>query len=142
MAKILVLTDEQARMISSQVDPLIEMDCKDNVAASDIIVRSDYVATVLWSREDLKEVLKKEGYFPSEENVDTLISSGNLKNLGSLNDSDWNYIEYAISCTDNLQKQPKNCSECSDCISSKKFFPECIRYGFDIKDTSILNCSY
>lgn len=66
---------------------------------SDILDRRDYVAAVLWTREDIAECLKEKGFEGNEENINRVVESGWLDALNDCSDVDWNVIFDAI---DNL----------------------------------------
>lgn len=68
----------------------------DTLLPCDILDRNDYIATKLWTTADIKQCLDKEGFEPSDENVDAVISTGMLKNLGDCTDGDWESIYDAI----------------------------------------------
>lgn len=59
-----------------------------------------YFAHTLWSTADIELCLAEDGYAPSVENVDTVLSSGYLKYLGDCTDADWYAIHEAISFAD------------------------------------------
>lgn len=63
----------------------------------DLLNRNDYIATTLWSREDIASMLEERGIEPSEENIDAVLDSGCLKYLGDCNDEDWMMINDAIT---------------------------------------------
>ncbi len=63
----------------------------------DIIRRSDYIATTLWTREDIVKRLAEKGYSGTDEEVDAVLNTGYLKNLGDCTDSDWWMIDDAIN---------------------------------------------
>ncbi len=63
----------------------------------DVILRSDYVATTVWTRQDISCRLEELGYTGSEEEVDAVLKTGYLKNLGSWTDEDWQMIDEAIN---------------------------------------------
>lgn len=60
----------------------------------DILNRHDYIATKLWTEEDVKSCLVDRGYAPSDENV-ALVAS-DLKGLGDCTDDEWGIIYGAI----------------------------------------------
>ena len=62
----------------------------------DLINRDDYVASVLWSKEDIASQMAEMGITPTEENIAKVINSGNLKRLNECSDQDWYVIKYAI----------------------------------------------
>lgn len=71
----------------------------DKTTTWDIVLRDDFIATKLWSREDVKQVLREEGYADTEENVDDVINSGYLNALNDCTDDDWRIIRNAIDWT-------------------------------------------
>lgn len=68
----------------------------EDITQSDILIRSDYVATVLWSRDDIASTLIDKGYKDSDENIEQVIGSGELGPLGDCDDEDWNVINNAV----------------------------------------------
>ena len=71
----------------------------DKTTVRDIVLRDDFIATKLWSREDVKQVLREEGSADTEENVDEVISYGYLKALNEKTNNDWEIIRNAIDWT-------------------------------------------
>ena len=67
----------------------------------DIIRASDFVATKLWSREDIADNLWENGFEGSEEEIDAILNSGKLKALEDCNDQDWETIGDAICSAKN-----------------------------------------
>lgn len=63
---------------------------------NEIINRRDYIATKLWSREDVKTELIERGYAGTEDEVDAVINTGCLRSLGNCTDGDWAIIDTAI----------------------------------------------
>ena len=68
-------------------------------SAYDYINRNDYLATKLWSEEDIASTLFAEGYPASEANLSRVINSGMLKYLEECTDGDWQIIKDAIKCS-------------------------------------------
>ncbi len=62
----------------------------------DVINRNDFIATKLWSREDIKERLAYKHYRDTDENVDKIVATGYLKGLGERAANDWDIIDAAI----------------------------------------------
>lgn len=62
----------------------------------DLLNRDDYIATVLWSKEDIEAALEEKGYPVTKGNVNAVINSGMLKALGDCTDGDWEIIYQAI----------------------------------------------
>lgn len=60
----------------------------------DILNRHDYIATKLWTEEDVKSCLVDRGYDPSDENV--ALVANDLKGLGDCTDGEWEIIYGAI----------------------------------------------
>lgn len=60
---------------------------------------NDYISYTLWSRDDIYGELVELGYDASEENIDAVINSGLLKDLGNCLDEQWEEIHYAIKET-------------------------------------------
>lgn len=65
----------------------------------DIVLRSEFIAMKLWNREDVKQVLREEGYEDTEENVNEVVNSGYLNALNDCTDNDWETIRNAIDWT-------------------------------------------
>lgn len=63
---------------------------------SDILFRSDYIATVLWSREDVEDALLENGFKGTAEEIDAVINTGYLRALEDCTDGDWYVIDDAI----------------------------------------------
>ena len=63
----------------------------------DVLLRSDYIATTLWSRHDIALRLEELGYQGTEKEVDAVLETGYLKNLGDCTDGDWQMIDDAIN---------------------------------------------
>lgn len=61
-----------------------------------LLNRNDYFALKLWQEDDIKAVLDEMGYPCSEENVATVLASGDLDALSDCTDNDWNIISNAI----------------------------------------------
>ena len=62
----------------------------------DILFRDDYIATTLWSEEDIRGRLMEKGYRGTQDEVDAVLNTGYLKNLGDCTDGDWQMIDDAI----------------------------------------------
>ena len=62
----------------------------------DIIDRNDYIATKLWSEEDVRVPLDDRGISYTDETVAAIINTGILKGLGDCTDNDWAIVDYAI----------------------------------------------
>lgn len=71
----------------------------DTTSVWDIALRSEFIAMKLWNREDVKQVLREEGYDDTEENVNKVINSGYLNALNDCTDDDWEIIRQAIDWT-------------------------------------------
>ena len=55
----------------------------------------DIVAWKVWTKDDIKECQKEDGFLPSDENVD-LVMQAVRKGLSDCNDDDWDVIRDAI----------------------------------------------
>lgn len=66
------------------------------VDISDLFRKSDFIATKLWSREDVAACLEEKGYEGTEEETDEVINTGFLKHLHDCTDEDWETIYQAI----------------------------------------------
>ncbi len=62
----------------------------------DVLFRSDYIATTLWTEEDIAIRLQDNGYEGTQEEVDEVLSTGYLRDLGDCTDGDWQQIDDAI----------------------------------------------
>lgn len=62
----------------------------------DLLNRDDYIAMKIWSRNDIASCLEEKGYPVTEENIDRVIDSGELKGLDFCSDGDWEIIYQAI----------------------------------------------
>ena len=62
-----------------------------------LLNRSDFIATTLWTEEDIRKRLIENGYAGSDEEVSMVLNTGLLKNLGDCTDSDWQMIDDAIN---------------------------------------------
>lgn len=65
----------------------------------------EYIATTFWSRDDIANRLAEQGYEPSQDNIDKVLDTGDLKYLGDCTDADWAYIDRAIEDADDLKKR-------------------------------------
>lgn len=63
----------------------------------DVLFRSDYIATKLWSRDDVAACLQEKGFDGTDDEIDAVISAGYLKYLGDCTDGDWEMIYNAIT---------------------------------------------
>lgn len=66
----------------------------------DLLNRSDFIATTLWTEEDIRNRLIENGYEGSDEEVSAVLNTGLLKNLGDCTDGDWQMIDDAIKTAD------------------------------------------
>ena len=70
---------------------------KQDMAATNIINRDDYIVTKLWCEEDIRMRLidnyELEG---TDEEVAAVINTGYLETLNDCTDTDWSIIDYAI----------------------------------------------
>ena len=95
---MLVAVKELKKLTDGKQVPWIEdlIKGKRDDAEIDIINRKDYVASKLWCREDIKNILIEEGYEGLEEQVDIVVNSGELSGLNDCTDEDWEIIRIAI----------------------------------------------
>jgi hypothetical protein len=63
---------------------------------ANIIDRNSYIATKLWSREDVLSVLTERGFEGTEEQIDAVVNTGILDGLNECTDQDWEVIGYAV----------------------------------------------
>ena len=61
-----------------------------------VIDRSSYIASKLWSREDVLGMLQTNGYEGTEDEIDAVISTGCLDELNDCTEQDWEIIGHAI----------------------------------------------
>ena len=62
-----------------------------------IIDRNSFIASKLWSREDVLSVLNERGYEGTEAEIDAVINTDYLKALDECTDRDWSIINDAIT---------------------------------------------
>lgn len=62
----------------------------------DIIDRSSFIASKLWSREDVLGVLSENGFEGTEAEIDAVINTGMLDSLNDCTDNDWEIIGSAV----------------------------------------------
>lgn len=62
-----------------------------------------YVATKLWSSDDVKGVLLEMGYKPSDKNVAAVLATNELRKLEGCTDEDWKIIRNAIKEAKDLE---------------------------------------
>lgn len=68
-----------------------------NYYESDVLFREDYIAMKLWSSDDIKTVMRDNGYSVTPERVDAVVNEGNKWNgLNDCDDSEWDYILQVI----------------------------------------------
>lgn len=69
----------------------------ENTTLSDLIIKTEdeFIAAKLWCKEDVVEMLEKEGYVGNDQNIDALRYKVN-KALTECTDDDWNCISEAI----------------------------------------------
>lgn len=80
-----------------------------------ILENAGYIASKLWSEEDLASQLVEDGYTASEENIAAVMNTGYLKALGECTDSDWQVISGAISAAEEyLEKAEEDEEESLD----------------------------
>ena len=88
MAKLMLIRDDGSEKFLKDVP--------DNVFAGEIVVLSEYLAWKLWSREDIFWRLHEFGYEGTDDEIDAVINTGELKYLKDCNDNDWYLIDDAI----------------------------------------------
>ncbi len=116
----LILVDDQGQ------ETLIK---EGEISRFDIMLRSDYIATKAWGREDVESVLYEESIPVTTENVDAVVGSGLLKYLEECTDAEWETIRNAVqACREDktLNEAPKTVkSLVKDCEHIRKYyFPE------------------
>lgn len=62
-----------------------------------IINRDDYIATKMWTEEDVKQSLIEKGFAGTEDQVADVINTGCLRALVDCNDDDWAILDNAIT---------------------------------------------
>ena len=65
---------------------------KQNNTVLDLLDRNDYFASKLWCEEDIKDVLKEEGYPVTEANIMAVMNDDALNDLADCADYEWNII--------------------------------------------------
>ena len=88
MAKLMLIRDDGSEKFLKEVP--------DNVYTGEIVVLSEYLAWKLWSREDILWRLHELGYEGTEDEIDAVVNTGELKYLDDCNDNDWYLIDDAI----------------------------------------------
>ena len=88
MAKIMLIRDDGTEILIKEVP--------DNTYPGYVVVLSDYIAWKLWSRDDIAYRLHALGFEGTEEQIDTVINTGELKYLCDCDDNDWFLIDDAI----------------------------------------------
>lgn len=89
MAKLILQHDDGTSVI-------VRDNLPEDVQASDILVRSEFIAAKLWMEEDVREYLLGNGYSDCEENVAEVLNTGILNDLEDCTDSDWEYFNLAV----------------------------------------------
>lgn len=75
----------------------------------------DVVAWKVWTKDDIRECLKEDGFLPSDENVD-LIMQAAYNGLSDCNDAEWDVIHDAIDdMSEELRLKPDETSENYSC---------------------------
>ena len=104
--KIVFYTDEnEAEVIETSNASLVEkikhlLRTGDSRCASDIIDRSDYIATKLWCEEDVLSKLAENGYEASDENLEEVLSRLDEDILTDCTDQEWKAIDDAICASE------------------------------------------
>lgn len=71
-----------------------------------MINRDDYIASILWTEDDISTALENKGYKPSEENIEVIFNAPRFEKTLHENSiaTGWETIEYVISDnSDNLE---------------------------------------
>lgn len=69
-------------------------------------MKSNYIAMKVWTREDIANMLRNEGFKDTENNIDLVINTGMIAELEVCTDAEWNVIRNAIfKEADALEKQ-------------------------------------
>lgn len=63
---------------------------------TDIIITDETVAIKTWTRENIRQSLKSEGYKGTDEQVDEIIQNGDLTGLDEESDGEWQILHDAI----------------------------------------------
>ena len=71
----------------------------------DLINRDDYIASKLWSKQDIINQMNEMGIEVTEDNVADVINSGLLKGLNECSDQDWGIISDAINVIINKEEK-------------------------------------
>lgn len=80
----------------------------DSCSIHSLLLNSGFFAHKLWAKNDVKDVLKNNGYAQSETNVGLVLDTGLMRDLSDCTDSDWHIIENAIDyCSSDLEKAPE-----------------------------------
>ena len=91
---------------ANTIEKLVRMMAQaDKLNPNDVLNRKDYIATTLWSEEDIGARLEEKGYDASDENIAAVIKAGELNHLGDCLDEHWETIDQAIKNAD-LQATP------------------------------------
>jgi hypothetical protein len=85
----IVLYDDNEKIVAEKPVPK-------GTTIHDIFNRSEFIATKLWSEEDVRSQLEANGFEPSDDNIAAVINTGYLKRLDDCTDADWMIIDYAI----------------------------------------------
>lgn len=74
---------------------------------NEVFSSRDYVATKLWSEDDIRAELKENDYEGTDEQVAAVINSGKLKHLEDCTDSEWEIIGRTIDTVMKERKEPR-----------------------------------
>lgn len=99
MAKLILLNDDNEVIMTREGD----------INPSDVIIRSDYIASKLWNRADVENVLEEENFPGTSKNIDEVINTGLLDSLNDCTDQDWDIVKNAVWACDQdnlLDKEP------------------------------------
>lgn len=64
-----------------------------------LINRNDYVAIKLWDKEDIRGIIIEEGYEGTDEEVEAVAKSREIRGLTDCDDGEWELIRYAVEQT-------------------------------------------
>ena len=71
-----------------------------------MINRDDYIASILWTEDDISTALENKGYKPSEKNIEVILNAPRFEKTLHENSiaTGWETVEYVISDnSDNLE---------------------------------------
>lgn len=99
MAKLILQKDNGEQIV-------VAMDVSEDLLTSDVLIRSDYIATKLWSKGDVAAKLVERGFKDTDKNISLVINTGMLSHLHDCTDEDWETINQAVDeVADKLEEQ-------------------------------------